>query len=69
MTLESLEIEAMRLTDAERGALANYLLRSLPGVLHEEEDGIAEAMRRDMELDRDSSAGMTLEEFRSAIGR
>ncbi len=69
MTLESLELEAMRLPDSQRAAFAAYLLRSLPGVLHVEDDGIAEAMRRDAELDRDPSAGMTLEEFRSAIGR
>ncbi len=69
MTLESLEMEAMRLPDAQRAAFAAYLLRSLPGVLHEEDDGIAEAMRRDAELDRNPAAGMTLEEFRSAVGR
>jgi putative addiction module component (TIGR02574 family) len=69
MTIKVLEQQAMRLPDAERAALAESLLRSLPGVLHEEDDGIAEAMRRDAELDRDPSAGMTLEEFRSAFGR
>lgn len=69
MTIEALEQQAMQLPDAQRAALAAYLLRSLPGVLHEEDDGIAEAMRRDAELDRDPSAGMTLEEFRSAFGR
>lgn len=69
MKLETLEAEAMQLPDAQRAAFAAYLLRSLPGVLHEEDDGIAEAMRRDAELDRDPSAGMTLEEFRNAIGR
>lgn len=69
MSLELLEFQVMQLPDAERAALAAHLLRSLPGVLHEEDDGIEEAMRRDAELDRDPSAGMSLEEFRSAIGR
>ena len=69
MTLETLELQIMSLPDAQRAALAAHLLRSLPGVLHEDDDGIEEAMRRDAELDRDPSAGMSLEEFRSAIGR
>jgi hypothetical protein len=69
MSHEMLELEIMQLPDAQRAALAAHLLRSLPGVLHEEDDGIAEAMRRDAELDRDPSAGMSLEEFRSALGR
>jgi hypothetical protein len=69
MSHEMLEHEVMQLPDAQRAALAAHLLRSLPGVLHEEDDGIAEAMRRDAELDRDPSAGMSLEEFRSALGR
>ncbi|PAW66605.1 MAG: addiction module protein [Verrucomicrobiia bacterium Tous-C5FEB] len=69
MTLETLELQIMSLPDAQRAALAAHLLRSLPGVLHEDDDGIAEAMRRDAELDRDPSVGMTLEEFRSAVGR
>lgn len=69
MSHEMLELEVMQLPDAQRAALAAHLLRSLPGVPHEEDDGIAEAMRRDAELDRDPSAGMSLEEFRSALGR
>lgn len=69
MSLEILELQAMQLPDDQRAALAAYLLRSLPGVLHEEDDGIAEAMRRDAELDRDPSTGMSLDEFRRALGR
>jgi hypothetical protein len=69
MTLETLELQIMNLPDAQRAVLAAHLLRSLPGVLHEDDDGIQEAMRRDAELDRDPSAGMSLEEFRSAVGR
>ena len=69
MTLEALELQIMSLPDAQRAALAGRLLRSLPGVLHEDDDGIEEAMRRDAELDRDPTVGMSLEEFRRAVGR
>ena len=41
---------------------------SLPASLNGEDTGIAEATRRDAELDRDPSAGMTLDEFKAALG-
>lgn len=69
VTLETLEAQAMQLPEDQRAVLAAHLLRSLPGILTDEDEGIAEAMRRDAELDRDPSAGMTLEEFRNALGR
>ena len=58
-----------QLPDDQRAALAAHLLSSLPGILHDDDGGIAEAMRRDAELDCDPAAGMTLEQFRSAFGR
>lgn len=68
-TLKEVEVQAMSLSDSDRAHLAAELLGSLPGVLSEEDDGVAEALRRDAELDRNPEAGMTLEEFRSAFGR
>ena len=68
-TIAEIEAEAMRLTESERAILATRLLGSLPAVLFEEDLGVAEAMRRDEELDRDPSAGMTLEELRASLGR
>jgi putative addiction module component (TIGR02574 family) len=68
-TIAEIEAEAMRLTESERAILATRLLGSLPAVLFEEDFGVAEAMRRDEELDRDPSAGMTLEELRASLGR
>lgn len=67
--LASLENQAMQLPDHERAALAAHLLDSLPAVLHDEDGGIAEAIRRDAELDSDPSAGMSLEQFKAAFGR
>jgi hypothetical protein len=49
-------------------------LRSLPRDWEFEEDeeddgGLAEALRRDAEMDADPSACLTLEEFKRAVGR
>jgi putative addiction module component (TIGR02574 family) len=65
-TLWEIEETAMQLPDHERAKLASALLCSLPAVLLDEDEGIAEALRRDAELDGDPSKGMTMEEFRSA---
>lgn len=69
VTITELEEQALQLPDSQRALLAAHLLDSLPAILHDDDAGIAEAMRRDSELDRDSSAGMSLEEFKSAFGR
>ena len=55
---------ALQLPEDQRAKLALELLGSLPAVLHDDDEGIAEALRRDAEMDRDESAGMTMEEFR-----
>ena len=67
--LAELEEKAMALTDAERATLAANLLDSLPAVLSEDDDGLAEAKRRDAEMDRDPAIGLTTEQLRSALGR
>lgn len=67
VTLPEIEQTAMKLTDRERGTLAEHLLESLPAVLRDEDDGVAEAVRRDVELDEDPEAGITLQEFRQSF--
>lgn len=69
LTLLEIEEQALSLPNDQRAALAAHLLDSLPAIFHDEDTGIAEASRREAELDRDPSAGMTLEEFKSAFGR
>lgn len=68
-TLSQIEDHAMTLPDEQRAKLALHLLESLPSILHEEDEGLAEAMRRDAELEADPSSGMTMEQFKKAVGR
>lgn len=58
---------ALKLSERERAALAANLLTSLPGVLADEDEGIAEAMRRDAEINADSSQGISLAELDSQV--
>ncbi len=68
-TPAEVERTALLLPENERAKLASRLLGSLPSMLHDDDEGLAEALRRDAELDHDPSAGMTMDEFRKAFGR
>jgi hypothetical protein len=67
-TIAELKKLALELPDAERAALASDLLRSLPPVLHDEDDGIAEALRRDAEFEQNPGIGITIEQLDSMLG-
>ena len=69
VTLSEIHEQAMQLPASQRATLTEQLLDSLPAPFEQEDDGVAEALRRDAELDADPSAGMTLEEFRQSFGR
>jgi hypothetical protein len=58
---------ALDLPEHQRALLAAHLLGSLPSVLHDEDEGIAEALRRDAELDANSSTGLSLEQLDQQI--
>ena len=58
---------ASELTERERADLAATLLHSLPPVLSDEDEGVAEALRRDTEMDTDPSQRMSLAELEAAI--
>ena len=66
-TIIEIEEEALKLPEAQRAALAAKLLRSLPPVLYDEDEGVAEALRRDAEMDANPEIGITLEEFRKHV--
>ena len=69
MQLEELQRRVMDLPDGDRAWLAAELLDSLPSMLVDEDDGIAEARRRSRELAEDPSKGRTWEEIRRELGR
>lgn len=69
MKLEELQRRALDLPDTDRAALAAELLVSLPAVLVEEDDGVAEAHRRSKELDVNPTSGCSWEEIKSSLGR
>jgi len=66
-TIAEVEKLALDLPETERAVLAAHLLGSLPSVLHDEDEGIAEALRRDAEFEADPSLGMSLEELDQRI--
>ena len=62
-TVEEVEKLALDLSEQQRAILAAHLLESLPPMLHDEDEGVAEALRRDAELAADPAGGMCLEEL------
>lgn len=69
VTLAEIETLAYSLPESDRAKLAANLLDSLSGVLVEEDEGFAEALRRSEEMDRVPSACLTHDEFLKALGR
>jgi putative addiction module component (TIGR02574 family) len=69
VTLAEIETLAFKLPESDRAKLAADLLDSLPGVLVEDDEGLAEALRRSEEMDHDPSVCLTHEEFLNAVGR
>ena len=64
-----LEVErlALDLSEKERATLAANLLESLPGILSDEDQGVAEALRRDAEIAADPTQAISLAELDSQI--
>lgn len=69
VTLTEIETLAFKLPESDRARLAADLFDSLPGVLVEDDEGLAEAIRRSEEMDHDPSMCLTHEEFLKAVGR
>jgi hypothetical protein len=68
-TITELEKLALNLPENQRAVLAAHLLGSLPSVLDDEDEGIAEALRRDSELSTQTSSAISLEELDAQIER
>lgn len=58
---------AMTLPDEQRAQLVANLLASLPSVLTDQDEGIAEALRRDAEIDDGSQQTISLDDLDAAI--
>jgi len=57
-TIDQVGKLALDLPEIQRAMLATQLLESLSPVLHDEDDGLAEAMRRDAEMNENPSIGV-----------
>jgi len=66
-TVIEVERLALDLPEHERARLAANLLESLPGVLSDEDEGIAEALRRDTELETNPDQVISLAQLDSQI--
>lgn len=66
-TIREVERLALDLTERERAALAANLLDSLPEILSDEDEGVREALRRDLEMEADPAQTISLEELDSQI--
>ena len=68
-TIAEIEKLALDLPESERAILAAHLLGSLPSILHDEDEGVAEALRRDAEFEADPSTGISLEQLDQQVQR
>ena len=66
--ITEVEEMAFKLSDSERGQLADKLIASLPSPFAREDDEwVEEAMRRDREMDENPESVMTHEEFFASL--
>ncbi len=67
MNIVEVEKLALNLPEPQRAVLAANLLRSLPAVLSDGDEGVVEALRRDAEIEAGSSPTLSLDEVDSEI--
>ena len=66
-TIFEIEKLALNLPEQEHATLAANLLDSLPGVLSDEDEGVAEALRRDAEMNENPDQAISLAQLDSQI--
>lgn len=66
-TITEIEKLAFDLPESQRAVLAAHLLGSLPPVGHDEDEGIAEALRRDAEMDANPGLGLSLPQLDAQV--
>jgi hypothetical protein len=67
MGIVEVEKLALNLSERQRAELATNLLKSLPPVLSDGDEGIAEALRRDAQIDAGATETLSLEQLDSEI--
>lgn len=67
--LQQLERDAESLTDAQRAGFAAHLLSTLPVVLADDDEGVAEALRREAEMEAAGDQGISWNELKEGLGR
>ena len=68
-SISEIEKLALDLPEQERAVLAANLLDSLPATLSDDDEGVAEALRRDAELDARPKEAISLETLEAQIQR
>jgi hypothetical protein len=68
-TITEVQKLALNLPENQRAILAAHLLGSLPAILRDEDEGIAEAVRRDAEFDAGQASRISLEQLDAQIKR
>ena len=63
MKVKEVEKLALELPEEQRAALAAHILDSLPPLLTDEDEGLAEALRRDAEMNSNPTIGISLQDF------
>ena len=63
MKAKEVEKLALELPEEQRAALAAHILDSLPPLLTDEDEGLAEALRRDSEMNSNPTIGISLQDF------
>lgn len=66
-SLLEIEPQALALPENERAHLASRLLASLPPILDDVDEGVAEALRREAEAEGDPSVILNLEQFETGL--
>ena len=66
-TIIEVETLALDLPENDRALLAAHLLQSLPAVLDDEDEGVAEALRRDADVAANPNIGISLERLAEQI--
>jgi putative addiction module component (TIGR02574 family) len=67
--VQEIRRQAVDLSPNEKAELAADLLESLPPILDDDDEGIADAHRRDQEIEKDPKASITWDELRRGLGR